>query len=212
MISKVPPTKPRSESHPQQSPHHSEFLKMLPFIERRARFCFRDLDSEAIEEAVQETIANSWLSYDRLVRQGRKELANKTSLARYAVAQVRAGRRISASLNIHDVSSHHCQRRRNIRVQQFSQQNNAWDDVLVEDRHVTPADLAASRIDYPAFLDTLDCQKRRIAEKLATGETTSYVATFFGLSHGRISQLRRELKAAWERFHAPKNSLATALF
>jgi hypothetical protein len=61
--------------------------------------------------------------------------------------------------------------------------------------------LAASRIDYPAFLATLSRRDRRIAEMLATGEATTRVAELFGLSLGRVSQLRRELKAAWEAFH-----------
>jgi DNA-binding CsgD family transcriptional regulator len=39
-----------------------------------------------------------------------------------------------------------------------------------------------------------------LAEKLATGETTSTVARIFGISRGRVSQLRRELYDAWRMF------------
>jgi hypothetical protein len=41
---------------------------------------------------------------------------------------------------------------------------------------------------------------RRVAEKLATGESTSAIARLFRLTPGRISQLRRELCDAWHTF------------
>jgi hypothetical protein len=41
---------------------------------------------------------------------------------------------------------------------------------------------------------------RKIAKLLATGETTTAAAEKFGLCTGRISQIRSELKAAWDRF------------
>ena len=71
---------------------------------------------------------------------------------------------------------------------------------MVEDRNSTPAELAASRIDLPAWLETLSRRDRKIALKLAVGETTSRVAGQFRLSEVRFSQLRRELKLAWSAF------------
>ncbi len=65
--------------------------------------------------------------------------------------------------------------------------------ILVEDKRATPADLAASRIDFPAWLKTLSQRDRRIALKLSQGESTSRVARQFRLSVGRVSQLRGEL-------------------
>ena len=65
--------------------------------------------------------------------------------------------------------------------------------MLIEDRHATPADLAASRIDFPAWLATLSRRDRRIALRLADGDAAGSVAQQFGISQGRISQLRREL-------------------
>ena len=60
--------------------------------------------------------------------------------------------------------------------------------------------MAACRIDFAAWLNTLSDRQRKIAGALATGETTKVVARKFGLTAGRISQLRRELKEAWEAF------------
>ncbi|HUQ70502.1 MAG TPA: hypothetical protein VM165_13305, partial [Planctomycetaceae bacterium] len=79
-------------------------------------------------------------------------------------------------------------------------ENGTWEEILVEDASVTPADLAASRIDYAAFLATLDRRRRRIAETLSTGETTKRAAKRFRVCPARISQFRRELHQAWDRF------------
>ena len=51
------------------------------------------------------------------------------------------------------------------------------------------------------WLQTLGGPRRRIAETLAEGQTTSASAAKFGASLGRISQLRRELHDDWEKFH-----------
>ena len=73
--------------------------------------------------------------------------------------------------------------------------------MLVEDRKAGPADTAAARIDFGDWLLTLGGRRRGIAETLAEGETTSVTAAKFRVSLGRISQLRRELRDDWERFH-----------
>ena len=189
------------------------FLKLWPAIRRDVRIAFRHLPGEAREEAVQEAACNACLAYVRLARQGRPQAATASSLSRYAVAQYWAGRRVGACLNLRDVTSPYCQRQRGVQVRSLSfqdQPRGEWRDVLVEDHRVTPADLAASRIDYPAFLASLGAFRRRIAETLATGETTQRVARMFGLSEGRISQLRREFKDGWEAFHAPKRGAVAA--
>lgn len=179
------------------------FEELLPQIQCRLRFAFRGLSAEAKDEAVQEATCHACRAYASLAEQRRTQVATAASLARFAVAQFRAGRRFGHRLNINDVSSEYCQQRRCLKVFRLNNSAKAsWSEALVEDRTVTPADLAASRIDYPAFLGRLGQRDRRIAEVLATGETTRRVAMLFGLSVGRVSQLRRELFEAWQQFHA----------
>ncbi len=180
------------------------FLDLLPSIRRQARFAFRRLAEEAREEAVQEVIANAFVALARLVEQGKGSLAYATPLAQYAISQVREGRRVGGKLNARDVTSERCRRRHRVKVSRldrWDQQQDAWRENLIEDPTCTPAELAASRIDYPAFLATLSPRNCQIAELLATGEKTSHVAKRFGLSLARVSQLRQEFKAAWEAFH-----------
>ena len=84
---------------------HRDFVRMLPKIEDHARFVFRHLKSDRQEEAVQETICNCVVAFARLFKRGRAKAATWSSLARYAVAQVRSGRRVGTSLNIKDLTS-----------------------------------------------------------------------------------------------------------
>ena len=82
--------------------------------------------------------------------------------------------------------------------------------MLVEDRHVGPAEVAATRMDFRAWLRRLPRRLRKIAQVLATGETTSAVAKRFQLSAGRVSQIRTQLKQAWEQFQGQQSSPAAA--
>jgi hypothetical protein len=180
------------------------FLELLPTICQHARYVFRRLLPEARDEAIQEVVANAFVAYTRLVEQGKEELAYATPLARHAVAQVRAGRRVGGKLNVRDVSSDHCRQSNGVtieRLDRWDQHDEAWRELVVEDRRATPADVAATRLDFVAWLSTLSTRNRRIALVLAMGETTTCVAEQFGVSLGRVSQLRQELKAAWEAFH-----------
>ena len=92
----------------------------------------------------------------------------------------------------------------------YDQNKGEWNEILVEDRHAGPAKTAASRIDFAEWLLTLPRRKRRIAEELAKGETTRTTAKRFRVSAGRISQMRRELKDAWEDFQGRTRMLASA--
>ena len=180
------------------------FLKLLPAICRAARYAFRRFPPDAKEEAVQEVVASSLGAYRALCRRGRESVATSSSLAAYAIAHFRVGRSVTHSLNIDDISSKHCQRRKQIQIQslqRYDTQACQWQELLIEDGKATPADTAAMRIDFAAWLSSLSPRMRALAELLAVGETTGAVATLFHVSAGRISQIRRKLMDAWNQFH-----------
>ena len=192
---------------------HKKFMAMLPLIRRHAAVSFRHLDPEARAEAVQEVICNALAAFRRLVELGKIDVAFPSPLARYGVAQVRAGRRVGASLNCKDVSSQHCQNQKRLtleRLDYFDTEEMCWAEVLIEDRTAGPAETAASRIDFASWLRSLSRQKRKVATTLATGESTQTAARKFNLSPGRVSQLRQELKLAWEQFTGDRPEPAVA--
>jgi hypothetical protein len=89
--------------------------------------------------------------------------------------------------------------------------DDEWKEVLIEDRRATPAEVAASRIDFADWLGTMSALRRKIAQCLARGESTLDAARRFALTPGRISQLRREFQASWQAFHGEQPSAATGV-
>jgi hypothetical protein len=186
-----------------QSDRDAKFLEMLPRIRRQAAYHLRRLSTEKRAEAIQEVVANTFVSYVRLIERGKADLAYAGPLARYGARQYLSGRRVGSSMNVHDVTSAYCQRRSGIMVEQlerFDELTSEWEQLVVEDRHSTPADVATTRIDFGDWLESLPERTRHVAETLATGEATSHVALMFCMSASRISQLRRELHQAWRVF------------
>lgn len=194
--------KSRSKSKPAPA-WHEGFLKMLPKIRLHARVCFRALDPEAKAEAVQNCIANAMIAYARLYELGKIELAYPTALAKYAVAQTKDFRVVGGHLAIKDVLSPYCQARKHIqvdRLDRFDSKDGEWLEVLLEDKTAGPADIVRTKLDFAGWLRSLPLRLRRIAKFLAGGQTTKDAAVKFHVSEGRISQIRRELKAAWHAF------------
>jgi len=190
-----------------------DFLQLLPRIRHHARKAFRNLNPEAREEAVQDVVANCFATYRRLIERGKTQAIAASPLARYAVAQTRAGRQVGGQLNIHDVSSRYCQLNRGVAMESLERVDKAtgaWEQILVEDHSSTPADIVAIRIDFQTWLTSLSHRQRQIAELLSTGESTQAVAKLFRVSCGRISQFRSQLKATWEAFQGERETALLA--
>jgi len=188
---------------------HKGFLSMLPSIRRHAALSFRHLRSEAREEAIQEVVCNALRAYVRLVQLKKVGLAYPTVLAKFGVRQVKDGRKVGGHLNVRDVLSPYCQKRKHITVERLDQHDedeDTWKEVLVEDKNAGPAEVATTKIDFTEWLKLLPSRVRKIAKILATGEKTSIVAKKFELSAGRISQLRKELAQVWKKFQGEADS------
>ena len=199
MIAAIKRQNPKSES----PAWHGRFLAMLPSIRGFARHKFRSFSIDAREELTQEVIANCFRTYQRLVELGKEDIAYPTAMARFAVKQVRAGRRVGGKIRPGDVMSECAQQRKGFCVEPldgFDPIENQWQQIVVEDKRATPATIAACRIDFGDWLKLLSKRERKIALILASGEKTSAVAEKFGLTSARISQLRLWLKTNWERF------------
>jgi hypothetical protein len=124
-------------------------------------------------------------------------------LARFAIAQVRVGRQVGNHLRIRDAMSHYAQQQKGFQVEPiyyFNDEENCWQEIVVEDKKATPAEIAACRIDFSSWLRLLPRRRRKIALALAGGETTTEAAKQFGVTAARISQLRQWLNESWESF------------
>ena len=135
---------------------HAGFLAMVPIIRQYAMGAFGHLNPEARQDLVQETICNAMLAYLRLFQRGRISLAYPTVLAKYGIAQVKDGRRVGDRLNVHDISSAYCQRRKKVTVERldhFDEEENQWKEAVVVDTRRPPVpDIVAFRCDFADWL------------------------------------------------------------
>ncbi len=193
---------------PQQTPPESDswqagFLAMLPAITRQAQVAFRGFNAEAKEDGVTEVIASAMCAYRRLHERGELQRAFPTALARFAIAQYHAGRRVGSSHRSGDIYA------RRTRVcsgggwphsESESSTGRAWQEALVDNRRTSVPAQVAFRVDFPRWLGRLAPRDRQAAERLSLGYSTREVAGELQLSPGRISQLRRELAESWFSF------------
>jgi hypothetical protein len=80
--------------------------------------------------------------------------------------------------------------------------DNPLAEALHDNTQTPPDEQCAFRIDFPAWRATHAERDRRLLDDLMVGERTLDVAGKYGLSPGRVSQLRRELHDDWEFFCA----------
>ena len=187
------------------------FLQVLPAVQTHAQIQFRRLTADRREEAIQETIAAACAIYQLAAVQGKLNVVCPSSLANFAVRHVRTGRHVGGNQDgAKDVLSPLCRRRHGVQVVSHDRHHayasvcdgttDGWRRIAVEDRKTNIPDLAAFRVDFGEWLRTLTRRDRRILSALSSGDTTGVVAERFGLTAGRVSQLRRKFEQLWRRF------------
>ena len=159
---------------PRRRRWHRQFLALLPQIVTHAKIAFRHLNPELRAEMVQEVVCNAMQAFVRLVQLKKADIAYGSVLAAYGEKQARDGRKVGGHLNCLDISSEYCQRLKHVvldRLDHDKDDENAWCEVLVEDHHAGPDEIARTRIDFTDWLVSLKRRDRRVAEFLAQGET-----------------------------------------
>jgi len=150
--------------------------------------------------------------------QGKLNVVHPSSLADFAVRHTRTGRHVgSAQDAARDVLSPACQRRHHVEVISIDRDRlpatlrdgtDGWKRIAVEDRTAGIADLAAFRIDFTQWFQLLTDRDRKIICALSSGDSTKLVAERFGLSEGRVSQLRRKFERLWRIFQGEAEAAA----
>jgi hypothetical protein len=172
------------------------FLNVLPAVHKHAKIQFRKLPAAQREEAVQETIAAAVVSYQKLAAKGQLHVARPSSLATYAVLHFRNGRHVGGHQDAAgDVTSPTAHRRHDIKLDSID--GDEWHSMLIASRKADVPDLAAFRIDFEDWFSSFARRDRKIIAALASGERTKTVAERFGITHGRVSQLRRGYERDW---------------
>lgn len=202
MVALAPSLNSSARQAPRRLGQSARFLQLLPLIRRIARYAFRGMSCDEREEAMQEVVANCFVMYARLFERGKEAVAYASPLARYGIAQYRAGRRVGSTLNRGDLTSAYCQRHNEVVLESLFRQDEVghWEELVVQDKRSTPADVAAIRLDFRAWLRRLGSRKRNAARLLASGAATGEAAKRLRITPARVSQLRRELSEDWAAF------------
>ena len=125
-------------------------------------------------------------------------------LAGYAAKAVHSGRRITGQLKPKDVMSERAQQKHGFvvgKLPDFSTLNtNPLAEALIDNTRTEVPEQVCFRIDFPSWLGTRTERDRRVINDMAMGQRTSHLASKYGISPGRVSQLRHEFHDDWERF------------
>ena len=181
------------------------FWRCCRKIRRQAWLAFRSLRVELREDLTQEVIALG-LRHVRPTGAARQSGSGVSdSAGEFAIRQVRAGRRVGCRQNVNDIMSPMARRASGPTIPRLAahpERTGGLNLLLCEDRRAGPAETAAARLDLADWFRSLSPRNRRIARALALGEQTNVVAQRFGLTAGRISQLRAWFRNHWEQFQA----------
>lgn len=191
----------------------TNYLKVLPAVQTHAQISFRRMNPADREEAQAEAVARACVTYARLARQKKLDRVYAGNLATFAAQAVRAGRRVGQSQSSRDVMSELTRKKRCIVVGSLTPWDVAegtWREIAVETKWVSPADTAAFRLDFANWLNSWPRRDRKIIAMLAAGERGMVVARKFGISEGRVSQLRLRYQQSWEAYQSGGDAVKAA--
>src|SRR5262245_39778587 len=209
---------PRSPSGPKPNPDplHARFLALLPCVELHATTGFRHVRCpQRKADCIAEAVALAWQRFLRLTEQGKDVFEFPVAFACLVVRAVRCGRRLGGQ-NANEVLSPLAQRRHGFHVESLPQAicasherlyasplGQQWLDSFEERLHHSASpvpDQVAFGIDFPLWRGTRSERDRRVIDALMAGGSTKDVSQKFGLTPGRVSQLRRDFLEDWRRF------------
>jgi hypothetical protein len=204
----------------------TRFLTLLPRIENCARFHFRGRRcASGKADAIAETVALCWKWFCRLAQGGKDMAAFLPTLVSFAARSVKTGRRLCGQERARDVLSFRAQQRGDFTVESLpltpARSRHVLEDTLnsrdeldgyadrLRDNTQTPVpDQAAFRIDWPRFFKTLSSRDRRLAGFLSLVNSALAAARKFGLSPGRVTQLRQKWCRDWRALEDEDSSTA----
>jgi hypothetical protein len=185
---------------------HDAFLALVvPKVVSHGRVYFRHLRSaELKEEYIAEMVALAWKWHRRLAERGKDATQFPTAIATFAARAVCSGRRLAGMDRAKDVLSPQARQRHCFAVAKLPDYSaldgSPLHEALHDNTQTPPDEQCAFRIDFPAWRATHAERDRQVLDDLMLGERTLDVAGKYGLSPGRVSQLRREFLLDWRRY------------
>jgi hypothetical protein len=194
------------------------FQSLLPRIEQHGSIYFRHLRCpQTREDAIQEMRSLAWKWLIRLTKKGKDVNEFPITFVQLLARAVASGRRLNGMEKAKDALNPATQRRHGFRVENFDsststsherlhasphgqEQQDTFEERL-RDNTLTPIpDQVAFRIDFAQWRRSRCDRHRRIIDQMMLGDRTLDLSRKFGISPGRVSQLRREFHDEWQQF------------
>jgi len=198
-----------------QDPRQLFQERYVPEIEMRSRLHFRRLDREAQEEAVQETMCQSWAMFVSAMANGKrchgtpgaglskKGSVTPASLALFANKRVDAGWRFAGSSTT-DVLADRTRRVGRVEITSLDGgEGRTLSEVLADRRAENdPAGLAAARIDWSTFRTSglLTAKAQKALDLAALGYRNGQLAQALGVCDARATQIRQQIGESLRQF------------
>jgi hypothetical protein len=181
-----------------------QFLTLLPRVKACARFAARRVrHTHDRADLEAEVIALAWKWFVLLARRGKDPRAFVATLALRCGQAARAGRRLAGCEGATDVLSRVAKVRHGVRVGGLAEAENdagQLSEALAENTRTRVPDQVAFRQDFPRWRAGLSDRDRAVMDALMAGDRTGAVASRFGISPARVSQLRTEFRRSWLEF------------
>jgi DNA-directed RNA polymerase specialized sigma24 family protein len=190
---------------------HRAFGTALGRIDAAIGYHFRRWPRRHREDAVAEARAYTWAAWHGLLARGKDPAAvGPVAITANCCRAVKRGRAVGAARPAGrgrgDALDLRALRELGLRIVPLEESDGAvagaWREGLNSGRRYGPADEAAFRVDFAAWLAGLPARPRRVAELLAAGFRTGEVARRLGVTTGAVSQARARLARSWGRFQA----------
>lgn len=203
-----------------QAPTHLQdaFLELVSRIETHGHIFFRHMRcSHKKADAIQEMQSLGWMWFLRLAQRGKDVNQFVTVFVTLLARAVNNGRRLAGMNKAKDAMNEKAQRRHGFKVESLpssprtSHENlhanphgqetqDALEEILQDNTQTPVPEQVAFRQDFPAWRLTRSERDRRLVDDLMVGERTQDVAARYGLTQGRVSQLRRDFLKDWRWF------------
>ena len=92
------------------------------------------------------------------------------------------------------------------RLDRYDREEEVWEEILIPDKTCTPAELAASRIDFPEWLDTLTPRDRKVAFALPLERRPAHRPQVPPLAGPRVAD-SAAIVQAWRAFQGENLAL-----
>ena len=183
----------------------ARFLQIRDRIETHARIYFRQVKCWFKRaDYIADTVALAFKWFRRLALKGKDARKFASALATYAARAVKCGRRITQQLKPQDVLSEVAQQRHGFyvgKIPDFSTlDTNPLQEALIDNTRSPVPDQVQFRLDFPSWLRTRTQRDRSLIGDMMAGQRTLDMSRRYGISPGRISQLRRDFYEDWQRF------------